>query len=76
MEFGCHGDGSSMEAAQSRGMLSATMETCLIPYHATSGTHQTAARAAFPNLEPLMAHCIFPEDAVRFRALISVEIIH
>lgn len=65
IEFGCHGDGNSVEACpeQSR-MLTATMETCLIYYHLTSGTHQTAQRTVFSNLKLVMAHCIFPEDAV------------
>lgn len=64
-EFGCHGDGNGMETCpeQSR-TLRATMETCFIHDPLTSGTQQTARRTAFPNPKLVMAHCIFPEDAV------------
>lgn len=60
VEFGCHSDGNSMKGCpeQSR-MLTATIETCLIYYQVTSGTHQMARRTVFSNLKLVMAHCIF-----------------
>lgn len=65
IEFGCHGDGNSMEACPEQGrMPTARMETCLVCYHVISGTHESAQRTVFSNLKLVRARCSFPEDEV------------